>query len=1484
MLFNKKINYENVYGTRNSAEPVTLTLLADDGSGTKVNVTKGSLTDNRYPNGSTAYTTSDVSQSKTAGEYATWSDLPVWRLVSKGDGSYEAVRIQYYVQEAAENGYITSYQVTSCDNVTGNPVVTDTSAEITGEATKTAHVVVTNTLETTTLQLTKTWEEDGAETGKVRPKQVTFALQYKHTDTGGTDGDGWQNLNPIPDWIPVEEGQGFKVEKADNKIVLTTEGAELPNNLTVTLTGLPKKDTGNSSYSYRVSETTIAYATTSGETITYASVAAASGAFDSTDKQTWTATLGTYDNTTTTVKDGEVWKTTSVNTRDYVNFKAVKNWQDAANRDGKRPNATFQLYRDEQPFGAPQELSESGYVVWSKLPKWKNDASNQTDGNQSVYVVREVMSGTYHAEYTSDRSDNVLNTQTASFDSNDDKTLVDRVTNTYTAESFSITASKHWSDSNNKYNIRPDNIYLTLTAQTKTGDGEYQTVTVGHKDNDDTSTYLQPGAQDGSNVYTTSAVTQQLTADSGNTTEVWTQSVTWNNLPVYANGHKIKYNVIETDSAGTPVTITNYTFTSSPTDVEGEKNSSKSIIATNTHSHLATAVVEKKWTLGGDEETTDDTIAQLAGNYLPISVEVQLQSCKNDTNSWQNVVESGVDSTKVLKKAGNWREEWRDLPKYYDDGGTEKEIKYRVVEKKLSYVNGETTVEYNVSNNRIGPFVYNTVGENGYELKEGSYHSTLKNDLPVVDISLTKNWVDDVDKYDTRPDGLPITVVGKSSSSSSSYDLSFYSDSPEWVIRNSSDEKTGTWTVTVGNLPKYKPDGTLAAYQISESTVLGYTETKSSDDVTVTEEGTGLTASLTNTLETVSLKLVKEWDDFGNAYGTRPIKSNSAQGLYVTVEDQNSRIYAIDISGEEEKYPITVTWQDKSDNSLIADNQWETVITGLPKYLPKTNTEAVYTVWETVPDNYDENGTGANISASTSGLSSQNGVYQLSHLKNPVKTTSINVEKAFEGTIPDDLKPSSIQYTVEWWNKNKVGADKWDPYIGSPITDGYITVTAVGADNEANTADDWKVSVTGFPEKDAAFEPILYRVKESKLIFNATSYSEPQSGTETWTGDENDAKKKTTWSAKVLPYDAVVTTTQGNDGTFTATSMNTLITVTAVGVKKWKDNRNRDGQRPKYVEFTLKRDGTTYGETKLLTGDPTSDLNWTCEWDGLPMYRKDSSTGNIVLCSYEVIETGYQQYPESELKHEAIPEYDIETSTEAGSITDSKTFTIVNKYNRNSKKFTIRAAKAWHEVLSGLTPNKVTLKLEAMVKESPEAEYKSAEVKTWTDLSNLDYLNPDHMEPHEVVYTTSAVTQKIELTSGEDWKAKIWTWDNLPVSAHGFPIKYYVVETEPLGYSFILLSSAPAGYTIANGTYGEIATSMPIEGQNEGDPKYVVLENQPGVELPSTGNRFGSRNDVYMISFILLAGAAFVYLLKCWARKREMEEELAFVKDFWEDE
>ena len=309
-----------------------------------------------------------------------------------------------------------------------------------------------------------------------------------------------------------------------------------------------------------------------------------------------------------------------------------KEWEDNNNQDGKRPNdVQVQLLADGDASGEPVTLTSSNWMY-----TWKNLPMYKNSGTEIKYTVKEVskLPDGYSSIITGDAVRGYT------------------ITNSYQPEKTTISGSKTWDDNNNQGGKRPDSIMVKLLA-----DG----IRVAEK---------------------------TVTAEDG-----WKYS--FEDLPVYKNGQKIKYSIAESGVENYSTTIEGYNITNSYTP---EKTS---------------VTVLKRW---NDSENQD--------GKRPNSVTVQLYA--DDEASGKPV---------TLTESSGWLYTWIGLPMYKNDG---------------------TKIAYTVKEDSDLPSGY-TSSVTGSA--EGGYVITNSYTPEKTTISGTKTWDDNNDQDGKRPDSITVKLL-----------------------------------------------------------------------------------------------------------------------------------------------------------------------------------------------------------------------------------------------------------------------------------------------------------------------------------------------------------------------------------------------------------------------------------------------------------------------------------------------------------------------------------------------------------------------------------------------------------------------------------------------------------------------------------------------------------------------------------------------------
>ena len=477
-----------------------------------------------------------------------------------------------------------------------------------------------------------------------------------------------------------------------------------------------------------------------------------------------------------TVKDAAeniVEELTVKNESEKTSISVTKDWKDNGNQDGIRPDSvTVQLKAGIEEYGDAVELNANNQWshTFTDLPKYKG-------GEEVVYSVAEV---NVPKGYTSTPAV-------------DEKTGDITITNSHTPAVKDVTVKKEWKDNNNQDGLRTEKIEVQLTADGKTVEGK----------------------------------TAEL-SEANN----WT--VTFDKLPVKANGEAIAYSAVEVKVPE------GYTSASAVDKETGD------VTITNSHTPATTSVsVTKAWVDGDNEDGVrpDSVTVQLKANGEPEGDVVTLNANNQWTYTWKDL---------AVKSAGKniaYTVEETNVPAGYEPEvtGTAKDgftitntIKQDTVtiEGTKTWIDPEGTVHPEITINLLrNGEVYKSVklanGETSYkfegldkydekgfkyaykvvEVEEDvpGYTATYEDNNVVntikqeeISVSGTKTWIDpEGTKHpeitikllrDGEPYGDPITL------------------------------KNGETDYSFDNLPKYDlTDGHIYEYTVDEVSVDGYT-------------------------------------------------------------------------------------------------------------------------------------------------------------------------------------------------------------------------------------------------------------------------------------------------------------------------------------------------------------------------------------------------------------------------------------------------------------------------------------------------------------------------------------------------------------------------------------------------------------------------------------------------------------------------------------
>ena len=553
-------------------------------------------------------------------------------------------------------------------------------------------------------------------------------------------------------------------------------------------------------------------------------------------------------------------------------------WNDANNQDGYRPDAaTIHMSGTDGTQDAKDFTKDSSWssIVFKDLDHYK-------DGNEIKYTVAEDEIPQY--------------TTSIAVNGN-----VVTVTNTHIPEITLRNISVIWEDNDDQDGIRPDAVNIKLKGNDKLVDSS------------------------------------ELNED-----VKWKHSFT--KLPVRENGNEISYTAEENEIPGYTTTIektdTGYVFTNThiPETVtvtvdkvwedgenqDGLRPDSIDVILTGSDGNTYNATISEKdnWTYifanlpkyfndgtlveyslqevetdgyaGTVTKGTDGYTFTIKNDHTPAVVDIPVTKVWNDDEDRDglrpnsiHVTLTGSDGStykKDLEKDSGYSTIFTSLPKYHNG-------------ELISYSLAETPVE--------GYETDIQAAESGYGFTITNTHEVSKKTIKV-----SKVWDDAENQDGIRPDSVTVTLTD---SNNSKYTAKL--------------NKENNWTYTFEGL-FCKADGATIKYEVSEKDVAGYTPS-------IKETEGGFIITNAHKPETVTINIVKNWNDSQNADNIRP----DAISITLTGSDNSSRSITLNKAGD-----------------------YKTAVDSLPKF--HEGKQITYTVTETPVDGYT-----SSVQASADGYS-----------------------------------------------------------------------------------------------------------------------------------------------------------------------------------------------------------------------------------------------------------------------------------------------------------------------------------------------------------------------------------------------------------------------------------------------------------------------------------------------------------------------------------
>lgn len=885
-----------------------------------------------------------------------------------------STEVQYTVKENAISGYETEIKQTG-DSYT----ITNTHAP----------AVVT-------VSVVKIWDDENNQDG-IRPSLIQVTLTGSDGSTHNaaiTKNDGWtyqfKDLPQYKNGVKID----YTLQEADSnpytyEIVKGSDGYSftITNNYVPAAVNVPVTtvwDDDDNRDGIRAKETAITLQGSNGKV--YQRIVTGKDDFatvfedvpkffDEGREVVYTVTQNEMNGYTTNIANTDKYTFQITNTHEPERLAktVTKVWDDNNNQDGLRPNTLRVALTGTD--GTYIEKSLSTANNWTET--FDGLYKYFKEGTPIQYTIDEEMVGGYEKEIS--EKDNLIT-----------------ITNTHAPEKLDLIVNVVWNDANNQDGYRPDAATIHMSGTDGTQDTRDFTKSsswssIVFKDLDrfkDGTKIKYTVTEDEISQYTTSIVANGNVVTVTNThipeitlrniSVIWednddqdgirpdavniklkgndklvdsselNEDVKWKHsftkLPVRENGNEISYTAEENEIPGYTTTIektdTGYVFTNThiPETVtvtvdkvwedgenqDGLRPDSIDVILTGSDGNTYNATISEKdnWTYifanlpkyfndgtlveyslqevetdgyaGTVTKGTDGYTFTIKNDHTPAVVDIPVTKVWNDDEDRDglrpnsiHVTLTGSDGStykKDLEKDSGYSTIFTSLPKYHNG-------------ELISYSLAETPVE--------GYETDIQAAESGYGFTITNTHEVSKKTIKV-----SKVWDDAENQDGIRPDSVTVTLTG---SNNSKYTAKL--------------NKENNWTYTFEGL-FCKADGATIKYEVSEKDVAGYTPS-------IKETEGGFIITNAHKPETVTINIVKNWNDSQNADNIRP----DAISITLTGSDNSSRSITLNKAGD-----------------------YKTAVDSLPKF--HEGKQITYTVTETPVDGYT-----SSVQASADGYS-----------------------------------------------------------------------------------------------------------------------------------------------------------------------------------------------------------------------------------------------------------------------------------------------------------------------------------------------------------------------------------------------------------------------------------------------------------------------------------------------------------------------------------
>ncbi len=514
-----------------------------------------------------------------------------------------------------------------------------------------------------------------------------------------------------------------------------------------------------------------------------------------------------------------------------IEIWGTKSWTDEYNRYQLRPSTASELqlilHRRYEKWGGgyKEETIDDTVIQWTipengnswtyqfTMPDGSKFARYAPNGKEYEYWVTEEMSGSLEKTYQINSASNGEKKKVSDLLLSNGAPKKNALTLNNNIKWTSLEIRKQWDDSNNLYQLRPNQVTFQIQRRPSTAaSADWEDYTV-----------------DGAVITMSESERDQSPSDQN----LWKKTV---KLPMYdGNGTEYEYRAVESEvPAG-------YSHDPYGTDNTYVKDSKTSILTNHLvrSAERTSILAEKKWS---DEDNRD--------GLRPSEVTVTLY--RKSGQEWKKLdtrklsARSATTSVATDIELGNWTVVWKNLPQ-------DPFMKFKVVEDAVTHY----TTAYATSSE-----AEETPGTSREKWTITNAHD------PYQDVKLTveKKWDDNKDQWKLRPQEIVVQLYKKVGDRGGLLEVS-----PEQKATLS---QANNWKASFMNLP-YGENGEVVSYTVKEVNPLkAYDVSINPEIFTPNRNETGETkgwegsVTLTNTLLRTKLTVTKVWNN-GNTLNSK---------------------------------------------------------------------------------------------------------------------------------------------------------------------------------------------------------------------------------------------------------------------------------------------------------------------------------------------------------------------------------------------------------------------------------------------------------------------------------------------------------------------------------------------------------------------------------------------------------------------------------------